>query len=67
MQQTLSENGFEKFCKKTRKERFLEEMETIYCQSEQSSDPPTRPHPRTHRQHQEPCHAPPTCYTVADT
>ena len=29
MQQTLSENGFEKFRKKTRKERFLEEMETI--------------------------------------
>ena len=26
MQQTLSENGFEKFCKKTRKEQFLEEM-----------------------------------------
>ena len=29
MQQTLSENGFEKFRKKTRKERFLEEVETI--------------------------------------
>ncbi len=29
MQQTLSENGFEEFRKKTRKERFLEEMETI--------------------------------------
>ena len=29
MQQTLSENGFEKFRKKTRKEQFLEEMETL--------------------------------------
>ena len=29
MQQTLSENGFEKFRKKTRKEKFLEEMETL--------------------------------------
>ena len=29
MQQILSKNGFEKFGKKTRKERFLEEMETL--------------------------------------
>ena len=29
MQPTLSENGFEKFRKKTRKEQFLEEMETL--------------------------------------
>ena len=29
MQQTLSENGFEKFRKKTRKEQFPEEMEIL--------------------------------------
>jgi len=28
-QPTLSDNGFEKFCKKTRKEQFLEDMEAI--------------------------------------
>ena len=48
MQQTLSENGFEKFRKKTRKEQFPEEMEILYPPErngpKQSS--PFIPHPK---------------------
>ena len=47
MQQTLSENGFEKFRKKTRKERFLEEMETTIPWEELAKVvKPFYPHPK---------------------
>ncbi len=47
MQQTLSENGFEKFRKTTRKERFLEEMETIIPWKELAKViKPFYPHPK---------------------
>ena len=47
MQRTLSENGFEKFRKKTRKERFLEEMETIIPWEELTKViKPFYPHPK---------------------
>ncbi len=47
MQQTLSENGFEKFRKKTRKEQFLEEMETLISWKELAeSIKPFYPHPK---------------------
>ena len=47
MQQTFSENGFEKFRKKTRKERFLEEMEALIPWKELTEEiRPLYPYPK---------------------